>query len=171
MRKNYIKIEKLTLAAYSQFGSFSNLINPNTEKIGASPVEFFRDQLQTPTTSNQNWSYSCCKVEKRPLVIDTLEFHSYTGEIVLPLDNDILLQVAPATANISDIPLEKIRVFFIPKGTSVSIKPGVWHWAPFTANDKPVNILINLPERTYANDCKVVQLDQEDQISIDIKSL
>jgi len=74
MRKNYIKIEKLTLAAYSQFGSFSNLINPNTEKIGASPVEFFRDQLQTPTTSNQNWSYSCCKVEKRPLVIDTLGF-------------------------------------------------------------------------------------------------
>ena len=55
--------------------------------------------------------------------------------ITLPLDNDILLQVAPATGNNDPLPLDKMRVFFVPKGTAITIKPGVWHWGPFTPND------------------------------------
>lgn len=162
-----VKVEKLTLEAYKQFGTFSNLINPNDEKLGAPPVEFFRDQLQIQVTPNQNWSYSCCRVEKRPLIIDVLEYHSSCGEVVIPLDNDILLQVAPATAIGDSLPLDKMRVFYIPHGTAITINPGVWHWGPFTVNEKPANILINLPERTYANDCTVVNLNEKDFILID----
>lgn len=161
-----VKVEKLTLEAYKPFGTFSNLINPSDDKLGAPPVEFFRDQLQIDVTPNQNWSYSCCRVEKRPLIIDILEYHSSCGEVVLPLDNDILLQVAPATASKDDIPLDKMRVFYVPQGTAITIKPGVWHWGPFTPNEKPANVLINLPERTYANDCIVVNLEEKDFISI-----
>jgi len=167
MATRVIKVEKLTLEAYKPFGTFSNLINPSDEKLGTPPVEFFRDQLQIDVNSNNNWSYSCCRVEKRPLVIDILEYHSSCGEVVLPLDNDILLQVAPASVNGEPLPLDKMRVFYVPHGTAITIKPGVWHWGPFTYNNTPANILINLPERTYANDCIVVNLEKEDFIKID----
>ena len=110
MAAREINVEKLTLEAYKPFGTFSNLINPSDEKLGAPPVEFFRDQLQIDVTPNQNWSYSCCRVEKRPFVIDILEYHSHCGEVVLPLDNDILLQVAPATANGDELPLYKYGI-------------------------------------------------------------
>jgi ureidoglycolate hydrolase len=161
-----VKVEKLTLEAYKPFGTFSNLINPDAPKLGAAPVEFFRDQLQIGVSSNQNWSYSCCRVEKRPFIIDTLEFHSSCGEVVLPLDNDILLQVGPATDSKENVPLENMKVFYVPKGTAITINPGVWHWAPFTLNAAAANILINLPERTYANDCIVVNLEEKDFIEI-----
>ena len=166
MKKRVVKVEKLSLEAYKAFGTYANLINPTDEKLGIRPVEFFRDQLQIDTSSTNSWSYSCCRVEKRSLVIDVLEYHSSCGEVVLPLDNDILIQVAPATADAKNILLEKIKVFYVPKGTAITIKPGVWHWAPFTINDKPANILINLPERTYANDCIVVNLEEKEQVVI-----
>ncbi len=162
-----IKVEQLTLEAYKPFGTYANLINPTDEKLGSKPVEFFRDQLQIDVNSNNMFSYSCCRVEKRPMIIDILEYHSKCGEVVLPLDNDILLQVAPATGNNDPLPLDKMRVFFVPKGTAITIKPGVWHWGPFTPNDQPANILINLPERTYANDCIVVNLEEKDFITIE----
>lgn len=162
-----VKIEKLSLEAYKPFGTYANLINPSDEKLGAPPVEFFRDQLQLDVSGDVSFSYSCCRVEKRPMIIDILEYHSSCGEVVLPLDNDILLQVAPATGNGDPLPLDKMRVFYVPKGTAITIKPGVWHWGPFTVNDEPANILINLPERTYANDCIVVNLKEEEFIEIE----
>jgi ureidoglycolate lyase len=36
-----------------------------------------------------------------------------------------------------------------------------------TVNDKPANVLIVLPERTYANDCAVVELAEADRIKIE----
>ena len=166
MRK--VKVEQLSLEAYKPFGVYANLINPTDEKLGAPPVEFFRDQLQLDVRGDVSFSYSCCRVEKREYIIDILEFHSSCGEVVLPLDNDILLQVAPATGSVDDVPLDKMRVFYVPQGTAITIKPGVWHWGPFTPNDEPANILINLPERTYANDCIVVNLEENDFIQVEV---
>ena len=92
--------------------------------------------------------------------------HSSTGEGVLPLDNDIFIRVGPATPPDTDIPLDEVRVFGVPKGTTVVLRPGVWHHAPLTINDDPANVLILLPERAYANDCKVVTLAEEDWIRV-----
>ncbi len=48
------------------------------------------------------------------------------------------------------------------------LNPGVWHHAPLSAFGYPVNVLIILPKRTYANDCTVVQLEGDDQIEIEL---
>ena len=84
----------------------------------------------------------------------------------MSLDNDILIHVGPASPKGSDIPLDKFKVFHIPKGTMVVLRSGVWHHGPFTANDQPANILIVLPERTYANDCVAIELNESDCIKI-----
>jgi ureidoglycolate lyase len=161
-----VKVEKLSLESFAPFGTFANLIHPEAEKLGEKPVEFFRDMVQLNTSSNNLLSYSICRVETRPLIIDVLEYHTACSEGILPLDNDILVQVAPASHPDNELPLDKVKVFFVPKGTVVIIKPGVWHWGPFTVNENPANILINLPERTYANDCEVHHLDPQNHINI-----
>lgn len=161
-----VKVEPLTHEAFAPFGTFANLINPKADKLGATPVEFYRDMVQIDVAPTNMFSYSTCRVEKRALVIDILEYHSACAEGILPLDNDILVQVAPATGNNDPLPLDKMRVFYVPKGTIVTIKPGVWHWGPFTPNELAANILINLPERTYANDCIVKELSAEECIEV-----
>jgi ureidoglycolate lyase len=166
--KRRIKAEPLSLDAFAPFGKFANLINPVTDKLGEKPVEFFRDMLQLKVSSSGSLSYSTCRVEPRPFIVDVLEYHTDCAEGILPLDNDILVQVAPATHPNDPVPVDKLRAFYVPKGTIVTINPGVWHWGPFSVNNQPANILINLPERTYANDCIVVDLDGADKVEIEL---
>ena len=65
------------------------------------------------------------------------------------------------------IPLEEIEIFRVPQGTLISLRPGIWHHAPFTVNSECANVLIVLPERTYANDCTVYEIPEESQIEIE----
>jgi ureidoglycolate lyase len=49
----------------------------------------------------------------------------------------------------------------------VALRPGVWHHAPFTCDKEYVNTLIVLPERTYAIDCEVYEIPEEDRVEIE----
>lgn len=161
------EVKELTLEAFLPYGSFANLIDPMSEKIGTSPIEFFRDMLFQDLGPRGTASFSTCRVEKRDMVIDITEYHTSTAEGMLPLDNDVLIHVAPATVSDGQVPLDKMVVFRVPKGTMVVIRPGVWHHAPFTTNDEPANVLIVLPERIYANECAVFPLEENDRIRIE----
>jgi ureidoglycolate lyase len=162
-----VKVEELTTEKFLPFGFYANFINPEAEHLGQPPIQFFRDMVQQDFGGASIGSFSTCRVEKREYKIDKTEYHTSTAESILPLDNDILCHVGPATANDVGVPFDKIRVFRIPKGTMIVIRPGVWHHAPFTVNDAPANVLIAIPVRVYANDCIVVELDESDCIKID----
>ncbi len=160
-----IKVEKLSLESFSPYGYFVNMINPDKIHFGNPPIEFYRDMLQLNLSGSSIASFSICRVEKRPEIIDTIEYHSSCGEGILPLDSDILIHVAHATKK-DVIPLDDFRVFSVPKGTLIILKPGVWHHAAFVDGGSYANVLIVLPERTYAKDCTVENLSEEDKIKI-----
>ncbi len=160
-----LKIENLSVEAFLPFGFYAQHLNPGADKLGAPPVEFFRDMVQQDLGQATRVPFSTCRVESRAPIIDVSEYHSHTGEAILPLDRDVLIHVGPATPG-KDIPLDKLRVFRVPCGTMVVLRPGVWHHAPFTVDGEPANVLIVLPERTYANDCVVVELPEADQLAI-----
>jgi len=162
-----VGIRELTVEEFLPYGTYANLIDPTSEKLGSPPIEFFRDIVQQDLGAAGSASFSTCRVEKREMVVDVTEYHTQTAEGILPIDNDILIHAAPATLCDGCVPIDKIVVFRIPKGIMVVIRPGVWHHAPFTVNDQAANVLIVLPERTYANDCEVFELKAEDRIQIE----
>ncbi|MEI6972711.1 MAG: ureidoglycolate lyase [bacterium] len=161
-----VKVRELTVEGFLPFGTFATMVNPSATRIGAKPVEFFRDMVQQGLGADGAASFSTCRVEKRALVVDVTEYHTAASEGILPLDNDVLIHVAPATPPDGRVPVESMAVFRVPKGTMVVIRPGVWHHAPFTVNERPANVLIVLPERAYANDCHVYQLKGKDRVTI-----
>jgi ureidoglycolate lyase len=160
MRKE--KIKELSQKAFAKYGSYANMINPDTVKMGAEPIEFYRDMARLDLGGRTIASFSVCRVCKRPPVVDVTEFHNYTGEGILPLDADACIHVAPATPT-GEVPLDKIEIFRVPKGTFVALHPGVWHHAPFAHNTDVANVLIVLPERTYAQDCHVTEIEEKDR--------
>ena len=163
MRKT--KVEKLTPAKFRAFGSSADMLMPSGEKLGKPPVEFYRDMLQMELGGCAA-SFSICRVMPRPEIVDISEYHTACGEAILPLDADILIHVAPATPPDDPPPAKKIHIFAVPRGTLVVLKPGVWHHAPFVVDGDVANVLIVLPERTYANDCAVEPLDPADQVGL-----
>jgi ureidoglycolate lyase len=162
MRK--VKVKELSLESFQAFGTFAAMINPQNYHFGEPPIEFYLDMLQMNLGATAA-SFSICRVSKRPLVVDKSEFHSHTGEGILPLDSDILIHCGPATRP-GVFPAELIEIFRVPKLTMVSLKPGVWHHAPLAYKSEFANVVIVLPERTYANDCTVLELSEEQKIEI-----
>ncbi|MCC8109872.1 MAG: ureidoglycolate lyase [Planctomycetes bacterium] len=160
----YITIEQLTPESFSPFGSYRDLLHPEGECIGGEPIEFFRDMVHLHI---DNPTIAICRVVKRPLVIDTTEMHSRTPEATLSLDADTLIHVGPATPP-GIVPLDRFRVFFIPKGTIVTVHAGVWHHAAFLYDTamSAANVIGILPERTYANDSNVITLPEENRLAI-----
>ena len=159
-----LQVKDLTIEGFSKYGAFARMIDPNWPKIGREPIEFFRDMVPLDLGGGTP-VFSVCRVTKRPPVIDLTEYHSRCGEGILPLDADIVMHVGIATPA-GEAPLDEIEAFRVPKGTFVALRAGVWHHAPFVCDGDAANVLIVLPERTYANDCTVVEIPEQRRLEI-----
>lgn len=151
-----IKIEPLSLEAFQGFGEFKNLVDCSAAHIGEMPVVFYPDMIDGVMASNHA-TVSMVQCGKREMIIDEAEQHLGTAEFLLPLDGDIVMFVAPASATLEP---DKIRAFQVPQGTMVSISAGVWHKAPFPVEAEVVHSLVILPPLTYLKDCPVVRLEK-----------
>ena len=98
------------------------------------------------------------------MVITQQEYHTTTWEMIMPIDDDMIIHCAPASAGA--VVTEYAKAFIVPKNTLVKLNAGVWHLAPLPANKDFVTAVIVLPECTYANDCTVVDLKPEEQFEI-----
>lgn len=164
-----VKVRKLDRESFRKFGTYSDLIDPLAEEaIGNKNAEcvFFRDMLQQELPGRAA-SYSTCRVLSRPLRITDAEFHDRTCEVAIPLDGDAVFWFAPATAG-KEFPADQVEAFFVPRGCVVNCRPGVWHHAAYSVDGKPLNVLIVLPERTYACDAYCISLAPEEQIELEL---
>ena len=84
--------------------------------------------------------------------------------MILPLDDDMVLHVAEKSNGV--VNSDNAAAFLVPKNTLVKLQAGVWHLAPLPANNEEIHCLIILPECTYANDCTVVELPEDQQFKI-----
>ena len=160
-----INVKKLSPESFAKYGTYANMINPSAPRIGAEPIEFYRDMVQSQLGVSSVVSFGVCRVTKRPFVMDVSEYHDYCCEVVLPLDGDIVMHVAPAVPE-KEFPFDQAEVFLVPKGTLCSLRPGVWHHGPYAIRTDVVNCLIALPERTYMNDCQFYTFPQERHMKI-----
>lgn len=164
-----VKVQKLSRDAFRKFGTYAPLIDPFDEEA-AGPKEaccvFFRDLLQQEL-NGRSASFSTCRVLPRPMKITEVEFHSHTCETAVPLDGDAIFWFAPASPG-KAFPADKVEAFYVPRGYAVNCRPGVWHHAAYSVDGKPANVLIVLPERTYADDAYCVTLAEDEQIELEL---
>lgn len=155
-----IQAEKLTHDAFHTFGDFANMLPEQIPDVNMDQV------LLDMGRPYENCAFSLIRAqvsENNTAIM--AEYHSWTGQAFLPLDGDVLMYVARPTTG--DCPIEKMRAFFVPKGTLVVVKPGVWHFTPL-AVDHPVNVMLALPQRTWANDVTFYGFKDEEKFQINI---
>lgn len=158
-----IKVQPLTHEAFAPFGQFYNMEQPDGYALCGQLHQFFPDRLVAD--SNHRVGYSPIVVKKpEKMIITQQEYHTTTWEMILPMDDDMILHVAPASAGTPVTHLAK--AFLVPKHTLVKLNAAIWHLAPLPANNGQLCAMIILPECTYANDCTVVDLPDEEQFEI-----
>jgi len=97
------------------------------------------------------------------MTVDAAEYHNTTGEGILPIDDDIVIHVAPPSGE--PVP-ELTEAFVVPRGTMVFLNLGVWHYGGYALDADEAHVLIVLPQRIYKNDCTVVHYQEKDRMEI-----
>ena len=158
-----IKVEPINRDAFAPFGEFYNMASPEGHPLCGAIHKFYPDRLTTTCQGRLAFSPITVKKPER-MIITQQEYHTTTEELILPLDDDMIIHVAPASggAVVTDL----AKAFLVPKNTLVKIKAAIWHLAPLPATKEQLTAMIILPECTYANDCPVVDLSADEQFEI-----
>jgi len=154
----------LTKEAFEKYGSFTSPYCDDEYYFDGGCFRFHRDAIQQNLSRESVVSFSICEVRENPEYLNSLEFHDYCEEMIMPLDADVLMVVGPAVGG-SECPIDELEAFYVPKGTYVCVDCGVWHGIPFKLCDETMHILCALPERTYRKDCYEVALSEK-QITV-----
>ena len=148
---------------FAAFGQFYQMEDPRGYALCGAIHQFFPDRLTADSRHRVGYSPIVVKKPER-MIITQQEYHTTTWEMILPLDDDMILHVAPASAG--KPVTECAQAFVVPKHTLVKMNAAIWHLAPLPANNDQLTAMIILPECTYANDCTVVDLTPEQQFEI-----
>ncbi len=100
----------------------------------------------------------------RNFVLDKMERHKATLEAFIPTKGVGIFCLCPPTKDF--LPDEsKIRCFFVDGSVSFFLKPGTWHWLPFSITPTMEFILL-LKKRTVEEDIEIAELPTPLQIGI-----
>ena len=158
-----VKVEALTHEGFAPFGQFYTIDKPEGYALCGELHRFFPDRLVADCPTRVGYSPILVKKPEK-MIITQQEYHTTTWEMIMPLNDDMILHCAPASAGTPVTDLAK--AFLVPKHTIVKMNSAIWHLAPLPANEAELAALIILPECTYANDCTVVDLKEEEQFEI-----
>jgi ureidoglycolate hydrolase len=86
------------------------------------------------------------------LVCDRFYRHDTHTQVLLPLDVESVVAVAPRDVDFSSPgDLDAVRAFALMPLTGFALHRGTWHWGPFPLGDAPVH-LWNVQGKRYAED-------------------
>ncbi len=160
-----IKVEPLSKQAFSPFGEYYSISEPDGYSLNGTLHRFFPDRVTA--YQGKLVGYSPILVKKPDVMhITQVEYHTTTCEMILPLNDDMILHVAPPSAG-KPVP-EYTKAFVVPKNTLIKMNSCVWHLAPLPKTQPELTALIILPECTYMNDCTVVDLNEQEQFVIEL---
>lgn len=158
-----IHVQPLTHASFAPYGQFYAMEHPDGYALTGEIHSFFPDRLTAAAFRSVGYSPILVNKPER-MLITAIEYHTTTWEMLLPLTDDMILHVAPASAGVPVT--EHTKAFLVPVHTLVQLKPAIWHLAPLPATKDQLAAMIILPECTYINDCTVVQLTPGQQFEI-----
>ena len=158
-----VKVENLTHESFAPFGQFYAYDKPDGYALCGEIHRFFPDRIVADSQTRVGYSPILVKKPEK-MIITQQEYHTTTWEMIMPLNDDMIIHVAPASAGTPVTDLAK--AFLVPKNTIVKINSAIWHLAPLPVNEEELAALIILPECTYANDCTVVDLKENEQFEI-----
>lgn len=92
-----VKAVPLTVEGFAPFGQFYTMDKPQGYALCGELHQFFPDRLTADSVHRVGYSPIVVKKPEK-MVITQQEYHTTTWEMILPLDDDMILHCAPASA-------------------------------------------------------------------------
>jgi hypothetical protein len=101
-----------------------------------------------------------CAYRKRPLLVDQLEHHASTQELLYAIDDDFIMPMAPDRGKDNVPDAERIIAIRVKRGEGVIFGKGVWHWVPYPLKEESF-ALVGFAWGTAAKDMTVCRLERK----------
>ncbi|MEY8285520.1 ureidoglycolate lyase [Lachnospiraceae bacterium 50-23] len=160
---NIVKAIPVNREAFAPYGVYYDMLRPDGYALEGEIHKFYPDRISESASTRIGYSPITVRKEEH-MTVKAVEYHTTTPEMILPLNDDMIIHVAPASGGTPVTGLTE--AFVIPRGTLVKINTAVWHLAPLPVHEEELHAMIILPECTYANDCTVVELKEEEWFEI-----
>ena len=160
-----IEVKALSDEAFRKYGEYQDLINDYEMANRSLPGDGFKPDLIWLNFGNQNPpTISICHIRKsEKMIVKFIEYHKYTCECLVPLDDDVIIYVGiPAPMGIK---VDHLEAFYVPKYTAVKLNPCILHGGQFPVNNEEAHLICMLPARTFMNDMNYKIIQNEDEMA------
>lgn len=156
-----IKVSELNAQEFSVYGTYANTREIDCDHTGE--FSFYADQVIGLFGNNSLTGFGICGISKRAMIVDTVEMHESTEEVVFLTGCESVMLVGERSGFTPN--LSNFKAFLMPKDCLVRVKRYIWHFVPFPVDDIRMMAIAALPPHTYTNDSVVFHLDEPIEIS------
>jgi ureidoglycolate hydrolase len=103
------------------------------------------------------------RLKVNELVINKMERHKNTQEILVPVDGKFIIPVSCHKGESDLLPPEEVKAFYLDRGQIIVLKPGIWHCAPFPLQDNTSTFIL-FQQDTVENDLEFRGLKNSSEI-------
>lgn len=95
-----------------------------------------------------------CVAKNRPLIVDEVECHLETAEILVALTGSFVVPVLPSRETDGTLVPDKDKAIAVrvDQGEAIMFNPGIWHWTPYAVDQPTANVLVIFKEDTPDKD-------------------
>jgi len=165
MKQLTVKVKMITPSSFAKFGKVADSkIKPPL--VDAENLKFWTT-IATYTVEGDT-EIALCQVKNSTNSVGMLERHIKTPEILVPIEGDFILPVAPA-GNLQDtdeIPeASGVEAFLVHSDQAVVMEKGVWHTAPIPTG-KEISFFVIFRKETTKQDAVFKKLKNDETVKV-----
>ncbi len=155
-----IKAQRVTPENFQAFGKVIS-VTAKAEPDAQSDIQTFYGQLAVMECQG-SVELGICVAKNRAFVVDTLEQHTETAELLAALRGDFITPVTSSVAvDGKQYPdMEKVVAVRVNQGEGVVFDEGIWHWTPYAVTET-CDVLVVFKTDTPKNDFTGSSLSEE----------
>ena len=100
-----------------------------------------------------------CTYKRRALELDQMEQHTSTQELLVAMDDEFIMPIAPSKRDENAPDPERLVAVRMRRGEGIIFNKGIWHWAPFPLRAESF-ALVGFARGTARDDMRVVKLGE-----------
>ena len=155
-----VKVSELDKRTFKPYGQLIEIPVKEEPDIKTETVRFWKQQAISEM--GKNIEVGVLKVKRQKMRFNELENHFKTPTILISLDGDFILSVAPAQKNVPKA--DEVVAFEVPKFQVLVLAEKCWHSATYPIDRDEITLLVIFKENSLENDTIFKNLDQECQI-------
>jgi len=110
----------------------------------------------------EGYDVGLCRIKKKFTEFDRMERHLRSVEVIVPVNGDLFIPVAPPGNNPS---LDDLRIIIVRVGEMLNLHEGVWHFACGPLKKVPLDYFVYLKRNTPTADLEMKELPKKVRVA------